>query len=214
MKALTIPASVCKMLERLEPVTRQILLGHVYDYRVLGLLPDVTEECETIRFVWPLIVSEYVRLEKEAERKRTVRGQSAVTPSPSPKEKKSPHPLKEKDTSSSNPSLDQTLFDRWWQMYPRHVGKKAARTKFFAILKKSNEDHTKLVEKMISAVYEQERKLEWSKDRIQYIPHPLTWLNQGRWEDEVEAIGSERRTGPRKADNWIGTPPEKIEEVF
>ena len=25
------------------------------------------------------------------------------------------------------------------------------------------------------------------KDNGQYIPNPATWLNQGRWEDELEA---------------------------
>ena len=26
---------------------------------------------------------------------------------------------------------------------------------------------------------------EWTKDDGKYIPHPSTWLNQRRWEDEV-----------------------------
>lgn len=222
MTKLTIPGAVLTMFERIDPVTRQILLDHIYVYRVLGLAPDVSEEGEMIRYLWPLIVSEYARLDRQTKRTCKSRERySNVTVSqevpPSPKEKKSPHPLKEKDSSSPEELLDQAgldrLFDRFWVVYPRKVGKSAAGKKFLAILRKSKEPIA-LVEKMIAAVKEQAIKLEWSKDRIQYIPHPLTWLNQGRWEDEVIAIGPERRNGQRKADNWIGTPTENLEEVF
>ena len=27
---------------------------------------------------------------------------------------------------------------------------------------------------------------EWKKDNGKYIPHPSTWLNQRRWEDDVK----------------------------
>jgi len=27
---------------------------------------------------------------------------------------------------------------------------------------------------------------QWRKDNGQFIPHPQTWLNQRRWEDDVE----------------------------
>lgn len=139
---------------------------------------------------------------------------SDTTPSPSPKEKKSPHPLKEKDTSSSTPDIGQTRFDRFWSVYPRRVKKPDAKKKLLAILDKSKEPDN-LLDTIIAAVKDQTIKLEWlNKENRTYIPHPTSWLNQRRWEDEVEAIGTERRTGPRKADNWIGTPPEKIEEVF
>ena len=36
---------------------------------------------------------------------------------------------------------------------------------------------------MIEAVEEQKKSKQWSDP--QYIPHPYTWLNQGRWEDEL-----------------------------
>lgn len=36
---------------------------------------------------------------------------------------------------------------------------------------------------------------QWKKDGGQFIPHPTTWLNGDRWEDEVEIKNeqSERR---------------------
>lgn len=69
-------------------------------------------------------------------------------------------------------------FDRFWQAYPRKVGKQAA-LKAFRKVKVS-------VEILVEAVEKQKRSSQWKKDNGQYIPNPSTWLNQGRWEDEVE----------------------------
>ena len=30
------------------------------------------------------------------------------------------------------------------------------------------------------------KSYNWNKDNGQYIPNPTTWLNQKRWEDEIE----------------------------
>jgi hypothetical protein len=44
---------------------------------------------------------------------------------------------------------------------------------------------------MIAAVREQSRSPQW-KDP-QFIPHPRTWLSQGRWTDEPDRRHGERR---------------------
>ncbi len=41
-----------------------------------------------------------------------------------------------------------------------------------------------LVEVMLAALGDQLRSEQWRKDGGRYIPHPTTWLNQTRWEDE------------------------------
>ena len=38
---------------------------------------------------------------------------------------------------------------------------------------------------MIDAVEKQKKTDQWTRDGGQYIPHPATWLNQRRWEDEI-----------------------------
>ena len=38
---------------------------------------------------------------------------------------------------------------------------------------------------LIAAIERQKQSQQWIKDDGQYIPNPATWLNQGRWEDEV-----------------------------
>lgn len=73
-------------------------------------------------------------------------------------------------------------FDRWYQTYPRKVGKGAARRAWL----KLRPDEA-LTERMIAAVARQKTSPQWVKDGGQYIPHPATWLNQERWEDEAAA---------------------------
>lgn len=71
-------------------------------------------------------------------------------------------------------------FDRFWAAYPRKVGKDAAWKAF-----EKRRPDADLTDRMIAAVNEQRRTLAWTKDGGEYIPHPATWLNQGRWQDEV-----------------------------
>lgn len=73
-----------------------------------------------------------------------------------------------------------TLFDRFWQAYPKKVGKEAAR-KAFSKLKPTEEEVTA----WIIAVATQQQSRQWQDPK--YIPYPATWLNQKRWEDEPEA---------------------------
>ena len=37
---------------------------------------------------------------------------------------------------------------------------------------------------MVAAVEQHCASEQWQKDDGQFIPHPLTWLHQGRWKDE------------------------------
>lgn len=71
------------------------------------------------------------------------------------------------------------LFDEFWAEYPRKVGKDAAR-KAFDKRKPSRE----LLVRMLAAIRLQVQSVAWQKDGGQFIPHPATWLNEGRWQDE------------------------------
>lgn len=77
-------------------------------------------------------------------------------------------------------ALDCSRFDRFWQAYPKKVGKDAARKAFEK--RAPNDD---LLEQMLEAVAMQTRSTAWTKDGGEFIPHPSTWLNQGRWQDET-----------------------------
>lgn len=73
------------------------------------------------------------------------------------------------------------LFVEFWKAYPRKTNKDFAE-KVFAKLKVDDA----LLTKMIQAIYAQ-NKTVWKDKEQQYIPHPSTWLNGKRWDDEVVA---------------------------
>lgn len=75
------------------------------------------------------------------------------------------------------------LFDRFWSVYPKKVAKDAAR-RAFAKRKPSEA----LLAKMLAAIEAQKRTDSWTQEHGRYIPHPATWLNQGRWEDAVGPV--------------------------
>ena len=69
------------------------------------------------------------------------------------------------------------FFEEFWAAYPRKV-KKLRTKKVFDRLKVDR----LLLDQMLEAL-EWQRK-EWAKADPQFTPHPSTWLNDGRWEDE------------------------------
>lgn len=73
----------------------------------------------------------------------------------------------------------ETPFDMFWEEYPKKVGKEAARKAF--IKAKSKVD----LNTILQAIKTQKTSEQWQRDNGQYIPNPATWLNQGRWQDEL-----------------------------
>lgn len=69
-------------------------------------------------------------------------------------------------------------FEAFWHAYPRKVGKTAA-AKAWERAKSKPDAQT-----IIAIIERQKTWPEWKKDGGQYIPHPSTWLNGGRWEDQ------------------------------
>lgn len=69
-------------------------------------------------------------------------------------------------------------FDSWWQIYPRRIGKGAARKAYARALTLTDEDTLWWGVKAYSAASEGEDP--------RYMKHPATWLNQECWDDEYE----------------------------
>ena len=42
----------------------------------------------------------------------------------------------------------------------------------------------------MDAIEKQKKSAQWTKNDGQFIPHPTTWLNGKRWEDEVVMAGN------------------------
>jgi hypothetical protein len=71
-------------------------------------------------------------------------------------------------------------FAEFWAAYPRKVGKGGAE-KLWGRLKPDLPTVLKAIERARATE-------QWQRDGGQFIPHPATWLNQRRWEDEPEAM--------------------------
>jgi hypothetical protein len=89
---------------------------------------------------------------------------------------------KRRDIPPISPKVGDSSFEEFWKIYPRKIGKKAA----FKAWKKANINGQ--LPQVLSAVEKQKTTEQWKKENGQYIPHPATWLNQGRWEDEGTKI--------------------------
>lgn len=75
-------------------------------------------------------------------------------------------------------------FKEFWDRFPRRRrnAKQECRRKYEAALKR-NKGLTPQM--LIDALERQKRSKDWTKDNGEFVPSPLTWLNQGRWEDDV-----------------------------
>jgi len=77
-----------------------------------------------------------------------------------------------------NTPLPPKGFDEFWQAYPRKIGKAAAEKAYAKAVKQSGHDE------IMQGLNSQLPSI--SAKEVQFQPHPSTWLNQGRWEDQME----------------------------
>lgn len=104
------------------------------------------------------------------------------------KEVKEGNPSKPKST----PKVDE-CFEQFWQAYPRKVSRQNA-IKAFAKVDVS-------IDILLASLEKQKGSEQWQKDGGQFIPHPATWLNGRRWEDEVTPYERRPQSGQRTGNN-------------
>ncbi len=92
--------------------------------------------------------------------------------------KKEPRRKKKDSLGARNQSSG---FDRFWSSYPRRQGRGAAQKAWG----KTAELRPPIVD-LLEAVAQQSKQREWQRDSGRYVPRPASWLNQRRWEDEIE----------------------------
>ena len=116
-------------------------------------------------------------IKKRYTKSTTVYGGSERTRS-LPSEEEEEAETESKSEAKSNPNTSRaSAFDAFWSAYPKKTGKEAAK-KSFARAKAD-------IGTMLSALEVQKQSEQWTKNNGQFIPNPTTWLNQGRWEDEL-----------------------------
>lgn len=97
------------------------------------------------------------------------------------------------NNSKANKSKEKDyllLFDEFWTVYPRRVGKADA----IKAWKKLKPDRL-LLDTMIAAINKQQKTEQWQTEK--FIPYPASWLNGRRWEDEIP-----NQKGVKKNDGY------------
>ena len=82
------------------------------------------------------------------------------------------------------------LFSKFYSVYPRRVGKEAAKRAFVKASKRVNP------EVIVSAAEKLSR--DPNLPEKQFIPHPATWLNRDGWEDEPYPASNSRKTNSQR----------------
>lgn len=71
------------------------------------------------------------------------------------------------------PETADVSFDEFWALYPRKVARKTAQAKW-----------KKLGKRKQQAALKHLKKSPYASSDPQFIPHPTTYINQERWDDE------------------------------
>ena len=136
--------------------------------------------------------------ENKTEENETNENKTEETESNSQKENDNKKREQKTKNKKQEQEQKQMAFARFWTAYPRKVSKETARKAFERI--DPDED---LLNAMIEAIEKQKLSPQWQEDGGQYIPHPATWLNGKRWEDEPQTIRAVTRAvnGYKQRDN-------------
>jgi hypothetical protein len=77
-------------------------------------------------------------------------------------------------------------FAEFWKAYPKKVGPDAAEKAWNRKVKSPE-----TIKAIIEAVKTQAQSDAWKKEGGKFIPNPATWINAGRWKDEMPGEGSD-----------------------
>ena len=101
-------------------------------------------------------------------------------------------PTKEINTKEINKekTYRSNDFDRLWISYPKKVGKQAAMRAY-----KTHIKQIPPVEQLLAIVDRQKQTDQWKRG---YIPNPATWINQGRWDDDITGMNGGQENGSNR----------------
>lgn len=74
-------------------------------------------------------------------------------------------------------------FKNFWEQYPNKKAKVVAEKAWNKIA-----PDDALYQVMMLNLEAQKKSEAWQKENGRYIPHPATWLNQHRWEDQIDTV--------------------------
>ena len=88
-------------------------------------------------------------------------------------------------------------FDAFWAAYPRRVGKIKAWEEWQRI-----KAVRPPIAEVIAAIEAQKKTAQWREKDGQYIPHPTTWLHQGRWSDDPTVKIEKKESAKPDYESW------------
>ena len=102
-----------------------------------------------------------------------------------------PPPSEKTTEPQAAPAESDKAFELFWSAYPKKAGKLAALKAFNNAVKKiqpnaKQGDRITVAYSLAEAAKAQAATIDWLKEDGKFIPHPATWLNQGRWMDETK----------------------------
>lgn len=107
---------------------------------------------------------------------------------------------KEKETET-----EESVFQIFYSAYPKKVGKPAA-------LKAWKSQHINGdLQKILADVGARASSDDWTKENRKYCPHPATYINQRRWEDQLD--GPSQPTDPATIEGsreWLQIQADKL----
>ena len=75
------------------------------------------------------------------------------------------------------------MFQAFWTLYPRKVAKRTAQSSWNRLSELEQKE-------ALDALQNHLKYWKLKETSKEFIPHPATWLNQGRWEDEIDLTES------------------------
>jgi hypothetical protein len=99
------------------------------------------------------------------------------------------HVIKQESKEIKQDNIYPSSFTSFWGFYPKKVGKGEALKAWKKIRNAAD-----ILPQILASIQKQKHTEQWTEKNGKYIPHPATWLNGRRWEDEVDVqptIGNE-----------------------
>ncbi len=79
----------------------------------------------------------------------------------------------------ANGRFSESVFQEFYQAYPRHKAVDAARKRYKTVIK-AGVNH----EAIMTGVEQYKLEIQRNNTEAQHVAYPATWLNQGGWKDE------------------------------
>jgi hypothetical protein len=104
------------------------------------------------------------------------------------------HINKQKRRRNGSDTATDTAFNSFWSYYPRKTSKPAAVRAWNGLNQTQKQKIISVIPDWVDA---------WKGKDKQYIPHPSTWLNQHRFNDDVDiAVPEEKESAPKTEKEW------------